>query len=280
MNLRAQLTLWSVLVMAVIVGTVTAVDLAQEVKLQFESALERADYTMQVAVNEVKQTVNRNPTIAISDALLTDKDLPNDLLAAMSTSKSLYEIAVCDPQGVILVDSVPTPAGTKFPTSLPDFGPLVHNGSLVEKMRVLLLAGSQKYQRSQGLGVPNQPIAIYVRVVVWPALMTQKEIIPIIQRHAEVSLLRLNSGISRAVQTQTTLEKQNMALQTSIAELTSGERVTTAAAGGQMIEPPAGQQRYLTARPASDPARAARRYKPPSERAKAIMANRGMLTKK
>ena len=93
----------------------------------------------------------------------------------------------------------------------------------------------------------------------------------------QVSLLRLNSGISRAVQTQSTLEKQNMALQTSIAELTSGERVTTAAAGGQMIEPPAGQQRYLTARPASDPARAARRYKPPSERAKAIMANHGML---
>ncbi len=196
MNLRAQLTLWSVLVMAVIVGAVTAVDLAQEVKLQFESALERADYTMGVAVNEVKQTVNRNPTIAIRDALLTDKDLPNDLLAAMSTSKSLYEIAVCDPQGVILVDSVPTPPGTKFPTALPDFGPLVNNGSLIEKMRVLLLAGSQKYQRSQGLGVPNQPIAIYVRVVVWPALMTQKEIIPIIQRHAEVSLWWLIGSIS------------------------------------------------------------------------------------
>ena len=93
----------------------------------------------------------------------------------------------------------------------------------------------------------------------------------------QVSLLRLNSGISRAVQTQTTLEKQNMALQSSIAELTSGERVTTAAAGGQMIDPPAGQTRYLKARPATDPARAARRFQPPSERAKAIMANGGMI---
>ena len=93
----------------------------------------------------------------------------------------------------------------------------------------------------------------------------------------QVSLLRLNSGISRAVQTQSTLEKQNMALQSSIAELTSGERVTTAAAGGQMIDPPAGQTRYVEAHPRTDPARAARRYKPPSERAKAIMANHGML---
>src|SRR6201991_3255729 len=63
----------------------------------------------------------------------------------------------------------------------------------------------------------------------------------------QVSLLRLNTGISRAVMTQSTLEKQNMALQSSIAELTSGERVTAAAAGGQMIDPPAGQTRYLTA---------------------------------
>jgi hypothetical protein len=93
----------------------------------------------------------------------------------------------------------------------------------------------------------------------------------------QVSLLRLNSGISRAVQTQSTLEKQNMALQSSIAGLTSGERVTTAAAGGQMIDPPAGQTRYLTARPATDPARAARRYKPPSARAIAVMNNGGMI---
>jgi hypothetical protein len=93
----------------------------------------------------------------------------------------------------------------------------------------------------------------------------------------QVSLLRLNAGISRAVQTQGTLEKQNMGLQKSIAELTSGERVTAAAAGGQMIDPPAGQTRYLTARPDIDAALAARRYKPPSERAKAIMANNGML---
>jgi hypothetical protein len=93
----------------------------------------------------------------------------------------------------------------------------------------------------------------------------------------QVSLLRLNTGISRAVQTQSTLEKQNMALESSIAGLTSGERVTVAAADGLMVDPPAGQQRYLTARPATDPARAVRRYKPPSARAIAIMNNRGML---
>src|SRR3954470_1463130 len=93
----------------------------------------------------------------------------------------------------------------------------------------------------------------------------------------QVSLLRLNSGISRAGATQSQLEKKNMALQSAIAELTSGERVTAAAAGGQMVDPPAGQTRYLTAQPAADPARAARRYKPPSQRAIAVMENNGTL---
>ncbi len=65
MSLRVQLTLWSVLVMAVIVGAVSAVDLAQEVSHQFDSTLERADYYMGAAINAVKNTVNRNPAIPI-----------------------------------------------------------------------------------------------------------------------------------------------------------------------------------------------------------------------
>jgi hypothetical protein len=91
----------------------------------------------------------------------------------------------------------------------------------------------------------------------------------------QVSLLRLNAGISRAVQTQSTLELQNATLQASIAEATSGERLREAAADLSLVEPQAGQTRYLTARPATDPPRAARRMKPPSERAIAIMNNGG-----
>jgi hypothetical protein len=93
----------------------------------------------------------------------------------------------------------------------------------------------------------------------------------------QVSLLRLNSGISRAVQTQTTLERQNMALQASIAELTSSDRVSEAATALGMIEPQAGQTKYLTARPDKDPRYAAKRYRPPSEKAIAVMQNNGIV---
>ena len=46
----------------------------------------------------------------------------------------------------------------------------------------------------------------------------------------QVSLLQLNAGISRAVQTQSTLELQNATLRDAIAEATSGERLREAAA--------------------------------------------------
>ena len=93
----------------------------------------------------------------------------------------------------------------------------------------------------------------------------------------QVSLLRLNTGISRAVQAQETYTRQNATLQAAIAESTSGEKVAAAAVALNMVEPPAGETRYLTARPEKDPFRAVRRMKPPSERSKAIMANNGMV---
>jgi hypothetical protein len=178
--------------MAVIVGAVSAVDLAQEVSHQFDSTLDRADYYMGAAINAVKNTVNRNPAIQIHEALQNDSDLSSQLLAAMTSSKSsLLEIAVTDPQGVILLD-IPGRADSKFPAD-PDFRRLVKS-SLIEKMKVLLGDWQARYQLSQGLGPLNQPPAIYVRVVVYPQLI-RNEIIRTIQSHAQVSILLLAGAI-------------------------------------------------------------------------------------
>src|SRR3954471_3912340 len=92
----------------------------------------------------------------------------------------------------------------------------------------------------------------------------------------QVSLLRLNTGISRAVQAQTTLVRQNASLEASIGRLSSADRVRDAAGDENMIDPNAGDNRYLTVHPV-DAARAARRMKPPGALQKAIMANEGMV---
>jgi hypothetical protein len=91
----------------------------------------------------------------------------------------------------------------------------------------------------------------------------------------QVSLLKLNSGISRAVTTSATLERQNAGLEAQIARLSSGDRVREAALTKGMVTPLAGDVGYLTANLDRDATRADRRMAPPSVEAQEIMANGG-----
>ena len=91
----------------------------------------------------------------------------------------------------------------------------------------------------------------------------------------QVSLLKLNSGISRAVETTTTLERQNAALEAAIAKLSATDRVQTGAEALGLVLPPAGDVGYLTAGPA-DGKRAVERMQAPSEDARALLANGGV----
>ena len=92
----------------------------------------------------------------------------------------------------------------------------------------------------------------------------------------QVSLLKLNSGISRAVETTTTLERQNADLEAAIARLSAPDRIESGASSLGMLMPPAGDVTYLSAG-AQDPAKAVRRMQPPSEDAAALLANHGIV---
>jgi hypothetical protein len=92
----------------------------------------------------------------------------------------------------------------------------------------------------------------------------------------QVSLLKLNAGISRAVETSATLERQNGALEAAIARLGATERVRSTAESRGMVLPPAGAVEYLRARP-DDAARAAGTMKPPSDEARDLLANGGVV---
>src|SRR3954451_2773515 len=91
----------------------------------------------------------------------------------------------------------------------------------------------------------------------------------------QVSLLKLNSGISRSVEQAGTLERVNSDLETEIARLSSSERIQATAEDKGMVEPPAGDVGYLTVRPGLDVRLAAQRMQPPSEAAQQVMATGG-----
>jgi len=199
MNLRAQLTLWLVLVMGLIVGTVGAFDLAQEINNQFEFTRERADVCNERAREAAKRALDRNPTAAsIPEALGKDAQLPSDLVEIMTAKKSpVIEIAVCDPQGGILADTGPMSAGNHCP-AYPDFEPLV-NGSIKQKIEVLTGdLTKQRYQVSLSLAAPpKQNTVAIVRAIVLPALI-KTEIVPTFWSHAKTSILLLIGSIVAA----------------------------------------------------------------------------------
>jgi len=91
----------------------------------------------------------------------------------------------------------------------------------------------------------------------------------------QVSLLKLNAGISRAVTTTATLERQNADLEADIARLSSSDRVRTTALAEGLVTPPPGGVEFLRSRGERDATGAARRMQPPSEEAAAIMQNGG-----
>jgi hypothetical protein len=79
----------------------------------------------------------------------------------------------------------------------------------------------------------------------------------------QVSMLKLNAGVSRAVTAADTLERQNASLRADISELDSGERVQDAAAKLGMVQRGAGDVHYLDAAKANA-TRAAASIKPPN----------------
>jgi cell division protein FtsL len=78
----------------------------------------------------------------------------------------------------------------------------------------------------------------------------------------QVSMLRLNAGISRAITSAETLHHQNSTLRADISKLDSSERIADAAKTFGMVQPAAGSVRYLDARKASSAAAARGIHRP------------------
>ena len=91
----------------------------------------------------------------------------------------------------------------------------------------------------------------------------------------QVSMLRLNTGIARAWKTRETVGHQNQTLHAQIAGLTAAASIRDKAADLHLVDPAAGDTRFLTARGEKDATRAVKRMRPPSEAAIMVMLNDG-----
>ncbi len=186
MTTQARLTISSVLVMTAIVAIISVLDLGYEMDEQFAATLGQAELLKRVASKLVVETLNRDRTHPWREALRNAAGLETGLTDIMSASHAVLEIAVCDKDNKVLVDSDPKSEGKSFP-NYRDFGPVVKGTSWLEKVRILNRQGS--YQLAQPLGTPGSPAPeLYVRVVIYPGLIKALDIVPTLKKSASVAL--------------------------------------------------------------------------------------------
>ncbi len=114
MNLRLRLTLSFVFVNVLMVAFLSAVDLANELQVQFQSTLDRASSVCTFATDMVKSSLNRQLSTPLEQAL-QDPDLANMLRENMAKASAILEIAVVNENNQILADSIAENMGKVMP---------------------------------------------------------------------------------------------------------------------------------------------------------------------
>jgi hypothetical protein len=103
-------------------------------------------------------------------------------------------------------------------------------------------------------GLPRERLDRLIRGRSWIALIAFA-LIGIVA--LQLTLLKLNAGIGRSLERESSLQRQNAALSIESSELAAGNRVETRAAALGMQLVPVGSLRFLTASPRADAAHAA-----------------------
>jgi signal transduction histidine kinase/HAMP domain-containing protein len=189
MSIQARLTFSSVLVMAAIIAIISVLDLGHEMDEQYAATLERAELMKLVASNMVQETLNRNRQLPWTEAL-RQPNLQRNLIDLAAASHTLLEIAVCDTNNIILLDSDPSRQGRDFP-KYPPFRPIVQNASWLDKFKIL--GRKQYYQLEAPLGQMGKP-ELYVRVLIYPPLI-KNDIMPTLQKSASVGMASVAGAI-------------------------------------------------------------------------------------
>jgi len=191
MTLQAKLTLGSVLLATLIVGVISAVDLGNDMQRQFEATLQRAELLQNVATKMVVQSLNRQRTVPLREAL-RDPDLANGLTDVIVTARAVLEIAVVLPNNEIVADSDPSRLGV-FSPPYRDFRPTVSQTGWAAKLRVLEESG--KYYQLEKQITADGKVLLYVRVIVDPALI-RHDIIPTMQKNAQLALASIIGAVA------------------------------------------------------------------------------------
>ena len=193
MSLQGRLTVWSIVVMALIVGVVTTSDLIGEVDTQFAVTLQRAELLKQLATTLAGSAADRDRSRPVAEMIRESPDLSPQLLNLMTATQDVVDIAITDPGGTVINSADSEEVGTAF-APLDQFRPLVEHGRWWTKVHMLLMQETKSYQISQEVLDQNRKKQFGVHILVAPPLI-QQSVMPILRSHARVSLLTIACAV-------------------------------------------------------------------------------------
>ncbi|SPE37010.1 PAS/PAC sensor signal transduction histidine kinase [Candidatus Sulfopaludibacter sp. SbA3] len=183
MTLQARLTLYFVLLAVLMVTTISAINLGNEMQAKFDDTLTRAVSFRRLAMSAVKEALDRDRTLPIQEALRRPA-LVDYFQNIAFDSGEIEELAVVDPDtNLILLDTDPGAVGQER-EKFADFEPLVKQAGWYQKLRALRNP-TGRYQLETPLEAP--PFRLSVRAVINPGLI-EDDILRSLKQNGKVAL--------------------------------------------------------------------------------------------
>jgi signal transduction histidine kinase len=191
LNLQARLTFWSIVVMALIVTTISALDLIDEVNRQFEITVHRSESIWRLASSAVNRSLLRKPSFTPAQSVEGDPELTRELREVLREGGPVVAIAVCDQSGKILNDADTSRITQPFPT-LQNFRDLVSRTHWWEKVQVLR-QDKGIYDFGADLVSIRAP-SLTLQLIVDP-VMVRQELSPAMRTHFVISVASIIGSI-------------------------------------------------------------------------------------
>lgn len=191
MSLQARLTLWSILLTAIVVGLVSFIDLTSEINRQFFATENDAELIRRLAEEFTRHSVDRSSGAASSAAAVAaDAEwLSGQLKSLARVMKPVSEIAVCDPSGSrILADNFRNRIGSACP-DYAVWSDVVARASWFDRM-LLLWRGKAAYELPGEVAAPPGRPPLQVRVILQPQII-RSDMASVVRRHVGISAVAI-----------------------------------------------------------------------------------------
>lgn len=172
--------------MTIIVATISALDLTDEINRQFQISLHRTETLWRLAASATNRSLQRQSSVR------NDPGLTAEFRELMIEAAPVVAIAVCDRDGIVLNDADPVRIGQPFP-ELGGFRNLVVGSNWWQKTQLLYGDSSTLFTYSSDLESIHAP-DLRLRLVVDP-LVIREELSPSMKTHLVISFASIAGSI-------------------------------------------------------------------------------------